>query len=94
MHSIVDLTFFTGGMTSLHLMTEFKLCEFNFAPRKLPLNRVHRDDFPDLKPTFIPKLHQKTVIYANNCFNILKNTLHRPHKDTPCTNVNNKRNIN
>ena len=26
-----------------------KLYELNFAPGKLPLNRVHRDDFPDLK---------------------------------------------
>ena len=64
MHSIADLTCFTDEMTELHLLTEFKLCEPNFAPGKLPLNRVHRDDFPDLKPIldhFIPKLHLKTL---------------------------------
>ena len=33
------------------------LFELNFAPRKLPLNRVHKHDFPDLKPNVIPKLH-------------------------------------
>ena len=26
------------------------LYELNFVPGKLPLNKVHRDDFPDLKP--------------------------------------------
>ena len=26
------------------------LNELNLAPGKLPLNKVHRDDFPDLKP--------------------------------------------
>ena len=30
----------------LHFLS---LSELNFAPGKLSLNRVHRDDFPDLK---------------------------------------------
>ena len=43
----------------------------------LPLNRVHRDDFPDLKPNFIPKLHMKTL---EKHLNIYKDISHRPHK--------------
>ena len=34
-------------ITPIDLIT---LCELNFAPGKLPLNKVHRDNFPDLKP--------------------------------------------
>ena len=57
MHSIVDLNCFIDEMTELHLLTEFKICELNFALGKLPLNKVHKDDFPGLKPIFIPKLY-------------------------------------
>ena len=37
------------------------LFELNFAPGKLPLNRVHKDDFLDLKPIFIPLYNQITL---------------------------------
>ena len=48
---------------------------FNFAPGKLPLNRVHKDDFPDLKPIFIPFYTQITlenIILSRKHLNILK----------------------
>ena len=95
MHS----TCFTGEMTELHLLTESKLCELNFASGKLSLNRVHRDDFPDLKHIFILFYTHITpeniILCKKKNFNILKNTLHRPHKDKLCTDVSsNKRNIN
>ena len=41
---------------------------------------MHRDDFPDLKPIFVPKLHMKTLILAGKHLNILKNISHRPHR--------------
>ena len=69
MHSIVDLTCFTGEMT------EFKLCELNFAPGKIPIKRVHRDDFPDLKSIFIPfytKITLENIIFSRKHLNILK----------------------
>ena len=74
MCSIVDLTCFSGEMTELHLLTEFKLCELNFAPGKLPLNRSHRDDCPDIKPIlyhFIPRLHLKTL-FKQKTFKYIK----------------------
>ena len=54
--------------------------------------------FSDLKPNFIPFYIQNThenVNFWKKNLNILKNTLHRPHKDTLFTYVsNNKRSIN
>ena len=54
----VDLTCFTGEINSNTLIDPYKP---NFAPGKLPLNKVHRDDLPDLKPNFIPKLPIETL---------------------------------
>ena len=38
------------SQNKLKFLLFLSLSELNFAPRKLSLNRVHRDDFPDLKP--------------------------------------------
>ena len=46
MHSIVLIT-------PIDLIT---LCELNFAHGKLPLHKVHWDDFSGLKPIYLPKL--------------------------------------
>ena len=56
------------------------LFELHFAPGKLPLNRLHRDDFPDLKPIFVPKLHMKNINLSRKTFKYTKNVSHRPHK--------------
>ena len=51
------------------------LCELNFAPGKLPQNRVYRDDFPDLKCIFIPFYTQITpenIILSKKHLHILK----------------------
>ena len=54
----VDLTCFTGEINPNTLIDLYKP---NFAPGKLPLNKVHKGDFPSLKPNFIPKLHIETL---------------------------------
>ena len=38
------------SQNTLTFLLFLSLCELNFAPGKLSLNGVHRDDFPDLKP--------------------------------------------
>ena len=64
-------------------------------PGKLSLNRVHRDDFPDLKPFKYPNFATKHYIIKKTHLNILKITLHRSHEDKLYKNVSkNKRNNN
>ena len=38
------------SQNKLKFLLFLSLSELNFAPGKLSLSRVHRDDFPDLKP--------------------------------------------
>ena len=44
----------------------------NFALGKLPLRRVHRGDFPSLKPNFIPKVHIETLQKHYKTFKYIK----------------------
>ena len=38
------------SQNKLKFLLFISLSEFNFAPGKLSWNRVHKDDFPNLKP--------------------------------------------
>ena len=75
------------------------LFELNFAPGKLPLNRVHMDDFSDLKLIFIPFYTQITpeniILYIKHLNIVLKTHCTDHIQKTLCTDVsNNKRNTN
>ena len=41
----------------ISLFSQMTLYQLNFALGKLPLNKVHRNNFPVLKPIFMLKLH-------------------------------------
>ena len=48
------------------------LNELNFTLGKLPLNRVNRDDFPDLKTNFYTKITLENIILCRKCLSTLK----------------------
>ena len=49
-HVFTTILVQSTSQNKLKFLLFLSLSELNFAPGKLSLNRVHRDDFPDLKP--------------------------------------------